>query len=83
MEREADRATHSAQQTSERHEQVVKETETLRHQLTSGGQQMEALKRELGELLAWRAQADENVGRRDNEVYIRTYYLQSLFWTVT
>ena len=70
LERDADRAQHSAQQTAERNEQLVKETESLRAQLTSGGHQVEALKRELGELLAWRAQADESVSRRDSEVRV-------------
>ncbi len=68
LEREVDRSKHTAEQTIERNEQIHKELEANRTQLTTGNQQMEHLKRELGELLAWRAQQDENVNRKDSEV---------------
>ena len=70
LEQSADRSDHVARQTTERNEQLVKETETLRHQVTSGSQQVAALRREMEEMLAWKTRVHEGTSSKDNEVQL-------------
>lgn len=68
LERESERhqqATHSA---SEQNKVLGKEVENLRYSASSGSQQVEQMRRQLAELLAVRAQMDEQLRIRDVEV---------------
>ena len=51
LERDFDRQQHTAQQATQRSEELIKELEMSRNQSQTGAQQMDHFKRELGELL--------------------------------
>ncbi|KAK2187482.1 hypothetical protein NP493_164g03016 [Ridgeia piscesae] len=65
LERDLDRIRHSASHVTERNEQLIKELEVARGQAHSGTQHVEHIKREFAELLAIRAQQDEQLRVKD------------------
>ena len=71
LERELDKHQQTTRVATERNTSLGKEVETLRGATSSGGQQMELMKRQMSELLAMRAQMDEQLRIRDIEVRFR------------
>ena len=68
LERDVDRHKHSAEQATARCEQLIKELELSRNHSNTAIQQVDHMKREFSELLAIRAQQDEQVRLKDIEV---------------
>lgn len=67
LERDLDRQQHTAQQATQRSEELIKQLEALNSRTHASTQQVDHFKRELAELLAIRAQQDEQVRVKDVE----------------